>query len=353
MKLLFVIHSLKMGGAERVLSIMANHFANSGYEVDICVFEGEDIFYEIDKKIKIHDLELGAVSSSQVEAVLNNFGRILKLRNKIKEIKPDVAVSFLTHTNIVSILAAKTLRLPVIACEHSNYDFLKSRVWRAVRKVVYPLSSVVTILTNADAVNYKKIKHLEVLPNPLTPFEPSGAVRQKIVLGVGRLTHSKGFERLIKAFNAADTKDWRLIIVGEGDEKEALLRLAASSPKNKFIALAGAQKDVASFYFISSLFVLSSREEGFPMVLCEAMSCGCASIAFDCKTGPSEIITDGEDGVLIREGDVRALIASLSLMIADDEKRERIANEATKIKDKLGVLKIAAKWEEIFAKLEK
>ena len=89
------------------------------------------------------------------------------------------------------------------------------------------------------------------------------------------------------------------------------------------------------------------------MVFCEAMSCGCAPIAFDCKTGPSEIITDGEDGVLIREGDVKALSASLSLLIADDEKRERIANEATKIKDKLGVLKIAAKWEGIFAKLEK
>jgi len=353
MRLLFVIHSLKMGGAERVLSIMANHFANSGYEADICVFDGSDIFYEIDKKIKIHDLELGALSGSLIEAVLNNFGRILKLRGKIQAIKPDIVVSFLTHTNIVSILAAKSLRVPVIACEHSNYGFLKSRVWQTVRKVVYPLANVVTILTNADAVNYKKIKRLEVLPNPLTPFEPSGAARQNIVLGVGRLTYSKGFERLIEAFNAADTKDWRLIIVGEGDEKEALLRLIAISPKKEFIALAGAQKDVASFYFISSLFVLSSREEGFPMVLCEAMSCGVAPIAFDCKTGPSEIITDGKDGVLIREGDVGALSASLSLMIADDEKREQIANEATKIKDKLDVFKIAAKWEGIFAKLEK
>ncbi|HRF58256.1 MAG TPA: glycosyltransferase, partial [Campylobacterales bacterium] len=237
MRLLFVIHSLKMGGAERVLSIMANHFANSGYEADICVFDGSDIFYEIDKKIKIHDLELGALSGSLIEAVLNNFGRILKLRGKIQAIKPDIVVSFLTHTNIVSILAAKSLRVPVIACEHSNYGFLKSRVWQTVRKAIYPLANVVTILTNADAVNYKKIKRLEVLPNPLTPFEPSGAARQNIVLGVGRLTYSKGFERLIEAFNEADTKDWRLIIVGEGDEKEALLRLIASSPKKEFIAL--------------------------------------------------------------------------------------------------------------------
>lgn len=140
----------------------------------IFAFLGSDIFYGIDKKIKIHDLELGALSNSPIEAVLNNFGRILKLRGKIQAIKPDIVVSFLTHTNIVSILAAKSLRVPVIACEHSNYGFLKSKVWQTVRKSDIRLQTLF-ILTNADAVNYKKIKRLEVLPNPLTPFEPSGA----------------------------------------------------------------------------------------------------------------------------------------------------------------------------------
>lgn len=353
MRLLFIIHSLRMGGAERVLSIMANQFAKSGYEVDIAVFDGAEPFYELDKKIRVFDLALDFVSASIFEALKNNFLRILSVRSKIKELKPNIVISFLTHTNIASILAAKSVGAKIIASEHSNFWFVKSRLWRWVRALTYRLADAVTVLTIEDAKNYRFLKNLEILPNPVLDPNSSSIHREPIVLGVGRLCPEKGFDRLIDAFSRADTGDWRLIIAGDGVLKKELLTKIESSPKKERIALAGARKDVESFYNLASLFVLSSKEEGFPMALCEAMAHGVAPISFDCVAGPSEIITNGEDGVLVKEGDVLALANAISELIANRQKRELIANKATKITGKLGIDNITAKWEHIFAKLEK
>jgi glycosyltransferase involved in cell wall biosynthesis len=348
MKLLFVIHSLKMGGAERVLVNTANYFASVGYEVHICLYDAEDIFYELDERVIVYGLLLEKLSSSLLSSVKNSIWRILSIREYIRRIDADVVISLITHVNVISILAAKSVNVPIIACEHSNYYLLKSKIFRLIRALVYPLADTVTVLTKGDIDNYPFKKNIVVLPNSLNTPAHYSIPKEKLVIGVGRLVKEKGFERLIEAFLRARDEGWRLEIVGEGAQRGMLEEKIMELGGEEFVSLVGARKDVGEFYARASIFVLSSREEGFPMALCEAMSCGVASIAFDCRSGPSEIITSGVDGVLVPPDDVDKLSISIKELMGDEIKRAELAASAKKINDKLGAAAIAKRWEEIF-----
>jgi GalNAc-alpha-(1->4)-GalNAc-alpha-(1->3)-diNAcBac-PP-undecaprenol alpha-1,4-N-acetyl-D-galactosaminyltransferase len=350
MRLLFVIHSLKMGGAERVLVNTANYFASIGYDVHIALYDAEGIFYELDERVVIYDMSLEKLSNNLLSSVKNSVWRILRLRGYIRLIKADAVISLITHVNVISIIAAKLASTPVVACEHSNYYLLKSKIFRFVRAVVYPFADVVTVLTKWDIGNYPFAKNIVVLPNPINTPIKSGVQKENLVLGVGRLVKEKGFERLIEAFLEAKEDGWRLEIVGEGVERGMLEEKIKELGGGEFVSLVGARKNVGEFYERASIFVLSSREEGFPMALCEAMSCGVASIAFDCRSGPSEIIKDG-NGVLVPADDVGALKAAIADLIKNEQKRVQIAERATKINEILGVKSIAKQWEEIFKKI--
>ncbi len=350
MKILFVIHSLKMGGAERVLANIANYFVSVGYEVHIALYDADGIFYELDERIKVYDLSLEKISKNLLASIKNSLLRIKKLREYMRTIKADIVVSFITHVNVISILATKSVGVPIIACEHSNYYLLKSKLFRLIRATVYPLADRVTVLTKGDIKNYFYKKNIEVLPNPINKPSviPSPSNREKLVIGVGRLVHQKGFERLIEAFLAARQDGWKLQIVGEGSDRAMLEELIKKHEASEYITLVGAQKNVGDFYAKASIFVLSSREEGFPMALCEAMSYGVAPVAFDCPTGPAEIITDGVDGILVPRDNIEKLSEAIKELMINEEKRVSIANAATKINDILSVENIAKQWEKIF-----
>jgi GalNAc-alpha-(1->4)-GalNAc-alpha-(1->3)-diNAcBac-PP-undecaprenol alpha-1,4-N-acetyl-D-galactosaminyltransferase len=144
---------------------------------------------------------------------------------------------------------------------------------------------------------------------------------EKNILAVGRLNRLKGFDRLIKAFSHLDQKDWKLAIIGEGSERNNLENLIYDLNLEAYISMPGRTKAIEKWYKKSAIFVLSSRIEGFPNVLCEAMAYGCACVSFDCIAGPNEIITDKVDGYLVKNGDINALTAKMDFLINNSEEK--------------------------------
>ncbi|MCK5468403.1 MAG: glycosyltransferase family 4 protein [Cyclobacteriaceae bacterium] len=353
MKIAFIISSLGCGGAERVLSLMANYWAQLNYSIIVITLDNSTPFYLLEDGIKLEQLSLLKNSVSVFSAIANNITRIKIIRKKLIEIDPDIVISFMTETNIISTIGCKIINKPIIIAERISYDFLKSWVWVSLRKLVYRFSNALIVQTRYDKEKHNCLSNTFVINNPLNLKEMilNNNRAEKKFLAVGNLSRHKGFDRLIKAFSHLDPKDWNLSIIGEGSERSNLEKLIYDLNLEDYISMPGRTKAIGKWYKKSSIFVLSSRIEGFPNVLCEAMAYGCACISFDCIAGPNEIITDKVDGYLVKNGDINALSAKMDFLINNPEERRRIGKEAMKISDRLNIDSIMSKWDKIIEKI--
>jgi len=306
-------------------------------------------FYLLADGIKLEKLSLLKNSTSIFRALANNITRIEVIRKKLIEIDPDIVISFMSETNIVSTICCRIINKPIIIAERISYDFLKSRIWVILRKLVYRFSNALIVQTRSDQKNYSGISNTFVINNPLniTEMRFDKPKEEKIILAVGRLDKQKGFDRLIKAFSHLDHQDWKLAIIGEGSERNYLEKLIYDLNLKDYVSMPGRTKAIGKWYQKSSIFVLSSRFEGFPNVLCEAMAYGCACVSFDCIAGPNEIITDKVDGYLVKNGDINALAEKLDFLMNNPEERRRISKESMKIGDRLNIDSIMIKWDNI------
>jgi len=344
MKILFIISSLNSGGAERVVSLLANYFIKN-HQVTIATFSNNEPFYTLDKNIIHKKLDLLKNSTTTFDKIKNIFYRIKSLKMFFKQENPDIVISFMTHTNILSIIASKLNNQKIIISERIAYDFYNSNILNLIRKCIYPFANTLITQTKADKENYKFLNNVEVIYNPIS-FIDCDIKKENIILAVGRLDKQKGFDTLIDVFNQIDT-NWQLIIAGDGKEKVNLEKLIY---KNN-IKLIGNQKDIFKWYEKSSIFVLSSKKEGFPNVLLEAMSCGCAVVSFDCPYGPSEIIEHNKNGLLVENQNKEELKKAIELLIKNKSLRDKLSKEAIKVKEKYSIEKIAKEWENIINKV--
>lgn len=348
MRISFIISSLSSGGAERVLCILANYMS-AKHDVYIVTFSNDEPFYEIDENVNHIKLNLLKTSNSFIESFFHSIQRIKILKKTLKEINADVNISFMTHTNILSIVASKLNKQKIIISERIAYDFYNSKLVNIARRVLYPKSDLLVVQTLKDRLNYSFMQNVEVVYNPLVM--PNITVnRENIILATGRLTKQKGFEALIREFSKLDTEGWRLCIAGDGEERKNLETLIADLDKNN-IELIGNRKDIFEWYARSSIFALSSQKEGFPNVLLEAMASGCACISFDCPNGPSEIIENGENGILVENQNVESLGKCIQKLMHDRDIREKLSLNARSTKNRFAVDKIADKWNDLIKKV--
>ncbi len=346
MKILFVISSLSSGGAERVMSILANEFAKSN-EVTIVTLSKSESFYNLDRSIKHIKLDLLKSSNNILETIINSLNRLRVLVKVFKRENPDVVISFMTHTNILATIAAKISNKKIIISERIAYDYYGSKILNTFRKFIYPLSDAFITQTQADLKNYIFLKNSYVIYNPIEikNFD-TNIKKENIVLGVGRLDKQKGFDLLIRAFCKIKDSNWKLVIAGEGDERDRLERLIKEL-KATNIELIGRTKEIFKWYKKASIFALSSNKEGFPNVLIEAMTFGCAVVSFDCPYGPGEIIQNGVNGLLIENQNEESLKEAIELLIKDKELREKLSLEAIKAKERYSIEKIANEWHRV------
>lgn len=349
MKILFVIHGLRSGGAERVLIMLANYLVTVGYQVSILLFTKEEPFYNIHSSVKLIQIEHIADNKGLPKKLKFIFTRVNLLRMTFKNENPDLVISFMTMMNIYSIVAAKLARKKIIVSEHTNYTVYAKSLSGFIRKLVYPFADFVVVLTNYDKEQYTFVKNVHVINNPLVlSNNHTNCVREKIVLGVGTLMPLKGFDMLIKAFSKLEENEWKLIILGEGPQREELQNLIDELNLGDKVSLPGITKDVERYYKKASIFVLSSRTEGFPGVLCEAIGYGCASIAFDCLTGPSDIIEHNVNGILVDPENVNKLSQEIQKLIDDPKYRSSLSANSQELTSLLDIKTISNEWIKLF-----
>ena len=240
--------------------------------------------------------------------------------------------------------------------------------WEHLRRFAYPLLDAVVTLTNSSASWVAKntgARHVEVIPNPVIWPLPSHPPRldpqdylkpgQRVLLGVGRLTEQKGFDLLIAAFAelAPRFPDWVLVILGEGPLRHQLEDQVLASGLRGRVLLPGVAGNIGDWYQRADIYVMSSRFEGFPNTLLEALAYGIPSVSFDCPTGPGDIIRHGVDGFLIPPGNLEELTQTLERLMYDEPLRRRLGERAVDVRERFSLKRIATMWEKLFARLTK
>ena len=356
MKVTLVIYGLGGGGAERVMSIVANYWVSQGWDVTLIMLVAatQPPFYPLDPRIKLKSLGIAGISANLLAAIGNTWQRVKVLRKEIIASQPDVVISFMNSVNVYAILACWKLNIPTIVSEHiypGSTD--ANKIWQFMMKWTYRYADLVTVLTqNAlpfypAAQGYRTI----VMPNPVMTPAPVVAMDRLLaapsLIAIGRFEPQKGFDLLMKAFHQIQAKypDWQITILGEGPMRSALEDLRSQLQLTDRIHLPGLVTNVQEYLRQADLFVMPSRFEGFPMALCEAMACGLPVLAADCLSGPREIVEDGVNGVLVATEDVDALAAGLDALMSNPAKRQQLAQNAPQILDRFGLDRVMGIWK--------
>jgi GalNAc-alpha-(1->4)-GalNAc-alpha-(1->3)-diNAcBac-PP-undecaprenol alpha-1,4-N-acetyl-D-galactosaminyltransferase len=359
---LLVIGSLQGGGAERVMSEMANYWTDRGHRVVLATMSGPEVpdFYSLTRSVERVWLDVGSNGSSAMRKLRANFARVLKLRKLLKTLRPDVVLSFIDVPNVLTILAALGLKVRVVVSERHNPEqteargrfagaYKLARPWKILRRLTYRWADGIAVL-NGDAARWLRSEcrvAAEVIPNPLRILPRPPDDRESFVLGVGRLAPEKGFDLLIKAFDkvARDFPDWRLLIFGEGPELSQLNRLRESLDARDRIEIKQPIKDVESWMGRAGLIVLPSRFEAYGNAILESLGMGAAVISTFCP-GPMTIVADGVNGRLVPVEDVETLAKVMADLIANPELRQSLGREALGVRETHRQDVIMRRWEE-------
>ncbi|PHR95993.1 MAG: glycosyl transferase [Leeuwenhoekiella sp.] len=370
LNILFFIHSLSSGGAERVTTTLANHWASKGWAVTVVTVAGENQdFYNLDERIRRIALNMAVNSRTPLHAILNNLRRVWALRHVLRQQQPDVAVAMMTTANATLAMAGRWAGVVTIGSERTYPPAMPlGRLWETIRRRTYRWLDCLVAQTEESArwlFVHACSRRVAVISNPLSfplvsqpptldPQQTKSTLNsQNLLLAVGRLGEEKRFDRLLTAFATLIDRhsNWGLVILGQGPLRETLLQQVVDLELTEKVVLPGAVGNVGDWFSAADLYVLTSHFEGFPNTLVEALAHGLPSVAVNCKTGPSEILRHEIDGILVPQDDPTALVSALDLLMRDSALRERFSERAIEARERFAVKRIADQWEELFREL--
>jgi GalNAc-alpha-(1->4)-GalNAc-alpha-(1->3)-diNAcBac-PP-undecaprenol alpha-1,4-N-acetyl-D-galactosaminyltransferase len=359
MRVVLAIPTLGPGGAERVMTLLAASLAARGHEVSLLTLgpTGED-FFAVDARVQRIGLGLMSHSASILQALRANAQRVRALRHAILEISPDAVLSFMTSMNVLSLFACSGVRTRVVVSERIDpKSHRESRIWRALRNMVYRRADAIVVQTESAAQWFRASlgKHAPVIvvPNPVatavSSLQSNIKIANPFILAAGRLEQQKGFDVLIRAFALVveECSSLCLAIAGEGPQAQALRALVAELRLDSRVTFLGTVSGLQALMRKADAFVLSSRYEGFPNVLLEALACGLPVVATDCPGGPREILNNGEFGLLVPCEDPSALAGALRRVFTEVGLRDRLSAVAPLATAKYAVERVMPRWEEL------
>jgi GalNAc-alpha-(1->4)-GalNAc-alpha-(1->3)-diNAcBac-PP-undecaprenol alpha-1,4-N-acetyl-D-galactosaminyltransferase len=327
-KILFYAPAITSGGAERVLSVLANYLSNKGdIEVIFVISSQDEPFYELDSKIKIVKPAFNYKNSNRFIFTLKIF---FFLRNSIKKYNPDSAICFQGRFNAFFLLAALGLNIKTIISDRSRPGISYGKVLDVLNKLIYPIADGYIAQTEVAAQIAKSNfnpKNIIVLPNPIHVPDVLEVNKEKVILNVGRFIKTKNQFELLKIFLNLNRTDFKLVFLGDGAGLDACKSLLSNMniDENR-VQFLGNIKNVTNYYNQSIIFAFTSTSEGFPNALAEAMASGCACISYDCLAGPSDLIENGKTGFLIKEGDTLIYQKKLEEMMDNFELSVKMGN---------------------------
>ena len=367
------------GGVERIVSFKASYFAERlGYDVIIIVTEGRGrgCFFPLSDKVKVVNFELGFEDLWKAPFLRKVFLYLSKQRKykkmlsaELMRIQPDITISMLRREiNFLTSLKDGSKKIGELHVNRSNYRNFEANDSNKLKQLFakFWMKSLVgnlkrldqlVVLTDKSKTSWPELSNVTVIPDPITIEAKSAEVKSekgsKRVVTIGRYAYQKGYDLLLQAWAEVEkhNTDWTLEIYGMGDQAPYRHIITDLGIDTNRCLLNGPVDDVGQVYKNSSIFVLSSRFEGFGLVLVEAMAFGLPVVSFDCPAGPDEIITDGHDGLLAPSGDVKALAKKLMLLMADENLRKRLSQNACQSARRYEMNLIAGKWVDLFNNL--
>ena len=362
MNIIFFIGTLQQGGAESVVATLTSQLAQRGHRITLVCSQNKQAFHIspevniIDVRTWQYDTFKGSFLVRLYKKAANRFKDFNNIRCILKQEEPDIAISFLAVWLWQLIILCKG-RIPLVSAERNAMIYPHSRGDFFTKHVLYRLVYAVQVMSRHDKAWLRnRYKRVYAMPNPLR-FEPLNKERydelfpeRKNILACGRVQPQKCYENLIKAFSKIKDKfpSWDIDICGAtNDEKyyQFLLDVTRDLRVDNRVHFIGAHNDVDVVMQSHSVFCLSSLHEGFPNVLSEALANGMACISFDIVTGPSEIIVDGLDGIIIEDHNIDALADGLSKLLSDYDLRYQLGLRAIEDVKRFNRNKVVDRWE--------
>jgi len=337
----FIGGGLKGGGQERGLTSLANYLADSGYHVSIINLFKTEQFYSLNDNIQ-------TIWPAIVRMKHNRFVYAILLipfvRRSIREIKPDVLLGFGEWFNPFIILSTRLLNTPLFVFDRMGPEMKMDPIVRLARRVLYHLADGVIVQTSIAAGIVAKetgARNIAVIPNPVNTINVLKSAKRNQIVTLGRLSPEKGHLILIRAFSRIPHTKWSLHIIGDGQERNNLEKETSLLGLSDRVKFYGHLVDFGKIFAESDIFVLPSLYEGFPNALIEAMSVPLACISSNCVAGPSDIIEEEKNGLLVEPGNVEILSDAINKLIEHPELRDKLAGEAYKIRETLAFDRIA------------
>lgn len=376
MKLIYCIHSVcNPGGMERVLLNKVTYLVkNLGWDITVVTTDqkGKKPFYPFPKEVRMIDLDINYSNDNSKNVFRKIVGYLYRkqlhkkrLSALLEKEKVDIVVSLYPSESsfIPDIKDDSKKVLEIHYCKFFRLQYRRNgllgiidkwRTWQDER-IVRRFDKFV-VLTNEDRGYWGDLPNIEVIPNAaMFVADRYSDVSTKRVIAVGRLDYQKGFDRLIQAweivYKSGKYNDWRLDIFGQGEWKDMLQRMIDEKGLNGSAFINRPTKNIGREYADSAMLVMSSNYEGFGMVLVEAMSCGLPVVSFDCKCGPKDIIRDGENGLIIPNGDIKALAEGMMRLMENNDIRKSMSLNARKIVDTYSEKTVMDKWIALFNSL--
>ena len=342
----------RRGGTERMTSILSNLLVNT-HRVHVMSlhFQGEEIAFPLNPKVAHHVLRCLNDGSNILKAV-----RELRKFNRVHGI--DCIINVDTGMGIYGILAVVGSKTKVITWEHSNFfNNWGSSKFPYLRRFAAKFSDAFVVLTEKDKRNY--VDHIRtkvpivVIPNPVEMHESHYDLNSKTILSAGMLVPIKGYDAAIQVAKKvfSQNPDWKWVICGEGPEREHLEKLILQEGLENNVFLPGNVENMGEMYRNASMFVMTSKMEGLPMVLLEAKSWGIPIVSFDIMTGPSDIVQDGKNGFLIEPEDVDTMADKILQLISERELRKQFSDQSRLELGKFSLERVEERWETVLTSL--
>ncbi len=299
-----------------------------GIRVYMVILGKTDKFYEVPREIELIEPKF---TFNNKFRFIYTIKTILFLRNTLKNINSDVVLSFGEMYNSFVLLSTLLLKQRVFVSDRSKPDKQWGMFHETLRRLLYHQAAGIICQTNyARDFMIAETRHpnIRIIPNPVKTLYQNHIARENIILNVGRLIRTKQIDVLIDCFSKIEDHGWQLWLVGDGPEREHLRRQVITLAIENRVRFLGNQANIAELYNRSKIFAFTSRSEGFPNALLEAMSAGLACIAFNCVAGPSELIYDGKNGFLVQEGDTEHYQMKLNTLVENEKLREKFSHAA-------------------------
>ncbi len=375
-KIVYLTPALYMaGGVERVLTLKANYFAEH-FDYDITIIltdgQGKPLFYPLSDKVKVINLDINFEELWTCSFVKKVFIYLKKqrqykkrVREELMSLRPDITISLLRREiNFINDIKDGSRKIGELHVNRANYrnfeagdaNFIKktfAKFW--MRSLVSKLKMLdhFVILTHEDRQAWPELSNVSVIPDPLSFVSTQqSSLTEKRVIAVGRYVYQKGFDLLLQAWALVEKQypDWQLAVFGDGDRTSYEQQMKDLKIDGSRCHLNGPTTNIQQEYANSSLFVFSSRFEGFGMVLVEAIACGLPVVSFACPCGPKDIVCDGEDGLLVENGNVEALASAMSRVMSDEALRLSMSQAGKQNVLRFSMEQIAERWKAFFQK---